>query len=381
MFMLYVSYSMTNALNVPEVNQEEALKLSKFFIKSRQNLFLFGRRGVGKTHIALQAAAECKLKVNYINLSVIERSDLAGYPDIHSTGDVINYKSPPFLPQLIEGTESNSVILFDEIDKAPSEVTAPLLEILQFGKINGKRINVSCCILTGNLINENSYSNQISSALLDRGAKYILSFSFDKWIEWAKENNVNDLILGFLKNNTEFACGKVDDCNYASPSPRSWSQASDALLKAKTLKISDIESITQIISGFVGNEAGLRFKIWYENFRRFEPYIHSLIDTGSMSFNFNSLSPSEKLIFCISTCYYTKNKTLINTSKSKNRFIYLENLCRFLKSYEMTEEVKVMGLNNSFDFAMISKLKLYECKEFFDLFNHITEKLQLKNKY
>jgi hypothetical protein len=97
-----------------------------------------------------------------------------------------------------------------------------------------------------------------------------------------------------------------------------------------------------------------------------------------MSFNFNGLSPSEKLIFCISTCYYTKNKILTDTNKSKNRFAYLENLCKFFKSYEMSEEVKVMGLNNSFDFNMISKMKLYECKEFFDLFNHITEKLQFK---
>lgn len=369
---------MSNALNLSEINQEEALALSKFFIKSKQNLFLFGRRGVGKTHIALQAAQECKVKVNYINLSVIERPDLAGYPDIHSPGDVVNYKSPQFLPKLMEGVEPDSIILFDEVDKAPPEVTAPLLEILQFGRVNNNKVNALCCVLTGNLINEGAYSNQISSALLDRGAKYILSFNFDKWIDWAKENDVNDLILGFLKTNAEYACGKIEDSNYASPSPRGWTQASDALLKAKVLKVTDIESITQIISGFVGSEAGLRFKIWYENFRKFEPYIHSLIDSGSMSFNFNELSPSEKLIFAISACYYTKNKITTNVSKSKNKFAYLENLCKFFKSYDMSEEVKVMGLNNSFDFNMITKLKLYECKEFFDLFNSITEKLQFK---
>jgi len=369
---------MSNALNLSEINQEEALKLGKFFIKSRQNLFLFGRRGVGKTHIILQAAQECKVKVNYINLSVVERPDLAGYPDIHSSGDVVTYKSPQFLPRLLEDADPDSIILFDEVDKAPIEVTAPLLEILQFGKVNNNKVNALCCILTGNLINENSYSNQISSALLDRGAKYVLSFNFDKWVEWAKDNQINDLILGFLKNNIEFACGKIEDSNYASPSPRGWTLASEALLKAKSLKISDIESITQIISGFVGNEAGLRFKIWYENFRRFEPYIHQLIDTGSMLFNFNELSPSEKLIFSISVCYYTKNKVLTNNRKSKNRFADLENLCKFFKSYEMSEEVKVMGLNNSFDFNMITKMKLYECKEFFDLFNQITEKLQFK---
>jgi len=369
---------MSNALNLTELDQEQALNLSKFFIKSQQNLFLFGRRGVGKTHIAFQAAKECKVKVNYINLSVIERPDLAGYPDIHSPGNVITFKSPQFLPQLLANAQPDSIILFDEVDKAAPEITAPLLEILQFKKVNGVSINAASCILTGNLMNENAYSNQISSALLDRGAKYILSFSFDKWVDWAKSNEVNDLILGFLRSSPEFACGKIDEVNYASPSPRGWTQASEALIKARNLKIVDIDSISQIISGFVGQESGLRFKIWYEHFRKFEPFIHSLIDTGSMNFDFNSLTPSEKLIFSISACYYAKTKIINNTSKSKNKFAYLENLCKFFSSYEMNEEVKVMGLNNSFDFNLITKLKLYECKEFFDLFKAITDKLQFK---
>src|SRR5678816_2551455 len=93
---------MSNSLNLQEIDQEQALHLSKFFIRSQQNLFLFGRRGVGKTHIALQAAAECGLNVNYINLSVIERPDLAGYPNMNAPGDVITFKSPAFLPKLLE---------------------------------------------------------------------------------------------------------------------------------------------------------------------------------------------------------------------------------------------------------------------------------------
>lgn len=110
---------MTNSLNLPEVDQEQASHLSKFFIRSHQNLFLFGRRGVGKTHIALSAAQECKYKVNYINLSVIERPDLAGYPNINGPGDIITFKSPSFLPKLLESKQADSIILFDEVDKAP----------------------------------------------------------------------------------------------------------------------------------------------------------------------------------------------------------------------------------------------------------------------
>lgn len=369
---------MNNALNLTEIDQEQASSLSKLFIRSNQNLFLFGRRGVGKTHIVLQAAKECNLKVNYINLSVIERPDLAGYPDINSTGDVITFKSPQFLPRLLEKSKPDSILLFDEVDKAPPEVTAPLLEILQFRRLNGLDLNVAACVLTGNLANEGAYSNQISSALLDRGAKYILKFNFEKWSDWAKANQVHDLILGFLRSDPEFACGKVDDSCYASPSPRGWTQASEAILKAKVLKIVDIETITHIVSGYVGNEAGLRFKIWYEYFRQFETHIHSFIDTGAMAFDFTALAPTEKVVFIVSLCYYAKSKFLNESAKSKNRFVHIENLCRFFENYQVDKELQVIGLCNSFSFEMITKSKLYECKGFFDLFTQISAGAQIK---
>ncbi len=369
---------MGNALNLQEIDQEQALNLTKFYIKANHNVFFFGRKGIGKTHIAIQAAQECNLKVNYINLSVIERPDLAGYPDMNVPGDVVYFKSPFFLPYLLEGSSPDCVLLFDEVDKAPPEITAPLLEILQFKKINGKSINAAACILTGNLINEGAYSNQISTALLDRGSKYMLSFNFEKWIDWAKENNVHDLILGFLRSNPELACGKIEESVYASPSPRGWTLASEALIKAKSFKIVDIDTVAQIISGFVGAEAGLRFKLWYEHYRKFEPFIHSLVETGAMSLNFNDLMPTEKIVFVIGACYYAKQKIFQDHSKSKNRLIYLENLCNFLKSNNVEHEIQVMGFYNSFDFDMIAKHKLYACKIFFDHFTKLSENITFK---
>jgi hypothetical protein len=367
-----------NALNLPEINQEQALNLTKFFIQSKQNIFLFGRRGVGKTHIAIQAAQECKCRVNYINLSVIERPDLAGYPDMNVPGDIINFKSPYFLPPLTDGQRADSVILFDEVDKAPQEVTAPLLEILLFRKINGRPINASACILTGNLLNEGAYSNQISTALLDRGAKYILTFDFEKWTTWAQAHGVHDLILGFLRSDPAFACGAIEESSYASPSPRSWTLASEALLKTKEFKMTDIESVTHIISGYVGGEAGLRFKIWYEHYRKFEPYIHALIDKNNLSIDFNSLSPTEKLVFVVSACYYAKQKLL--SDKSKNRLVYLERLCGFLIQQDVEREIRVIGIYNSFDGEFIAKQKLYSCQVFFDMFGELSEGVTINRK-
>lgn len=371
-----------NSLNLPEINQEQALHLGKFYIRAGQNLFLMGRRGLGKTALAFQAAEACQLKVNYINLSVVEKNDLCGFPILFEQGDVVNYKSPVFLPPLQDGKKPDSIILFDEVDKVSPECTAPLLEILQYRKINGKPINAAACILTGNLANEGAYSNQISTALLDRGAKYILSFEFDKWIEWAKANGVHDLIIGFLRSNPELACGAVDDLCYASPSPRAWTLASEAMIKAKELKIVDIDTVEQIISGFVGSSAGMKFRMWYEYYRKFEPIIHSLIETGKTTFDYKGLMQTEKLVFVISMCYYAKQRLLadpVKAIKGKSRFVYLEHLCRFMETNNVDNEMMVMGFLNSFPFDLVAKHKLFECKVFFDLFEKLNAGLTIQS--
>lgn len=365
---------MTNALNLVEINQETTLNLMKFSISMERNFFIFGQKGTGKTQIAIQAIEECGYKVNYINLSVVERCDIMGMPIMNSSSKTIDYKLPSYLPPL-EG-KPDSVILFDEADKASPDVMAPLLEILQFRSINHAPLNIVSCILTGNLPEEKVYANQISSALLDRTSKYILEFNFSLWIDWAKVNNVHDLILGFLRYNPEFTCGKIDDLVYASPSPRGWTLASQALFKSKEINMTDIESVTQIISGYVGSEAGLRFRIWYEFYRRFEPYVHSLIEQGQMSLNFDELMATEKVVFVVAACHHAKLKML--SEKSKNKFIYLERLCLFFNNYKVDHEVQIMGLHNSFNLEQVTLHKLYQCKAFYELFSKLSDGVTFK---
>lgn len=356
-----------NNLNLEELDQEKALDICKFFINSEKNLFLFGRRGTGKTDICMQAVKKCGFNLIYINLSVLERVDLNGYPDINNVSNTIQFKLPKYLPPL-ENNKANSVILFDEIDKAPLELMGPLLEILQFKTINGTPLNIVSCILTGNLLEENVGSYPINKALLDRGAKYILKFEFDKWLNWAKNNNINELITGFLSTNQNLVCGSIIDESYASPSPRSWELASNALSRALDFKFEDINLISTLISGFVGSQVALRFKIWFEYFKKYEHHIENYLDNGSMNIDYNSLSPHDKIIFIIGACYLAK-------LKSTNGFYALENLCKLINEYNVEEEYQLIGFNNAFTFEFITKNKLYKCKEFFELFNKIMELL------
>jgi DNA replication protein DnaC len=65
-----------NNLNIEELDQEKTKDICKFFIKNNKNVFVFGRRGTGKTEICMQAIKQAGYNMNYINLSVLERADL-----------------------------------------------------------------------------------------------------------------------------------------------------------------------------------------------------------------------------------------------------------------------------------------------------------------
>lgn len=361
---------MSNALNLREINQEQCADLLEFYIRTNHNILLVGQRGIGKTLLSFQAAQKCGLKVAYINLSTLERTDLLGFPNLFEKGDIIHFKSPYYLPFLEKGQKPNQVIIFDEVDKANTDIQAPLLEILQFKTINGKPLNAAACVLTGNLPQENVFSNSISTALLDRCAKYVLTFDFQRWNEWAQSNGIHDLVLGFLTANQEMSCGKLEDTTYASCSPRGWTDVSQSLINANKFKITDLNTITNIVAGFVGQEAALKFEAWLKFSRSFEQYIHSFLEDGVVNFDYKQLSPTEKLVFCITTCYLAKTKILsANSMKKKNR--YLNYLCKFMVEYQVPPELQLASLGNSFNDDLIIKHKLFEHKLFFKLIENL----------
>lgn len=356
--------------NLAAINQEEATNLTRFYIRANDNVFLFGPVGVGKTSIAAQSVLASGYKGIYINLSVVERCDLMGMPDMHSNAEFIEYKSPYFLPAL-KDDKPKHVLLLDEIDKAPSETTHPLLEILQARTINGKKLDIAACVLTGNLPDDNSGSNFVSRALLGRGAKYLLNFDFDKWMTWARANNTHDLVLGFLQHHPEL-CNQSSDA-MASPSPRSWTLASEAIIKAREFKMVDIETVSAIVSGHVGYEVGQQFRIWYEHYRRMEPMALNLVEKAIHPAEWDDWSPTEQIVFVITAGHMARLR-FVAASKTKPKYGCIDRLCGFLNGIE--PEMQALALHNSFglDFAVDPRWKLYQCPAFFEISKRLSGK-------
>lgn len=202
----------------------------------------------------------------------------------------------------------NAMILFDEIDKAPSEVLQPLLELLLSRRINDRPLCLSGCILTGNLPDEHANSEPLSHPITNRNMVFQLEPNFDVWVQWAIPNGVNPLFTGFLSwpenrdlfhkrpSNHEIYC-------YNFPTPRSWTQASylDCRLDEHDDLLRGIESIElfrqNLIASKIGVEAAAKLTVWKQHYETLGPTIADAFEGKNP--NLNSLNTDQKLVCLI----------------------------------------------------------------------------------
>ena len=319
--------------NLQKITTHDFEKILDSAIQSGSNVAAFGRRGSGKTQICKQRIAAAKItreengvKVTrqvrevYINLSVVERTDMGGYPDMFSAAKLdeqkqrfVKYILPNFFKQLMTGDDP-VVVLFDEADKADPSVIAPLLEIVQFHTINGNPLpNLQCCLLTGNLISEGS--SRPSLPLLDRAEKYLLEPDVNSWLNWAgKSGRIHPSITAFIYDkNTELYGTQDNSDNYADPSPRGWELTTGALRFGETNDWSS-DLLRLKVSGFVGKRAGLDFQIYYEHYQVLLPLVNKVFDGKSVSKEFDKREPGKRLIVAMVVCSRLANEL----DKAKN---------------------------------------------------------------
>lgn len=303
--------------NLQKLNTEELIDHLKASIQSNSNVFVFGRRGTGKTEICTNTIQgmtyidSSKQPQNYdalyLNLSLYERVDIGGYPDIMGSRErderkrkFIEYILPAFFRKLVEGNKK-VVALLDEVDKADPSILAPLLEFVNDHRIGGEPLpNLSGVIMTGNLVAEGGVKP--SPPLLDRAEKYLVEADPKMWLDWAgKVGGVHPSIISFISDNDESLLGNIDlEDNYADESPRGWKRASD-LIKAGEEAGWSSNLIYQKVAGRVGVAAALKFQAYFDHYRELLPQINEFFENKNaknLSVYANKLEQTKKLVLC-----------------------------------------------------------------------------------
>lgn len=270
------------------------------------------------------------------------------------------------------------VFLFDEVDKASTDTTHTLLELLQFGSINGRKLNMRGAVLTGNLPDEHAHSQQISHAITKRCKTYKLNIDFKQWRNWALDAGLNEMVVGFLISNNDWLYKKAPDGDptaYALPSPRTWEMSSQQLNvldkhpRYKSLGGSKaLEELQKVIvAGCVGSTAATNFVNWLKYFRKIDPYVKELLEHGKSPPS--DISAQERIVCAISACSKCFAELKPNNKATIEQ--YHKNAYKWLGT--LTSDLQIaavrLSIGNNFDKCM--KFGLAEIPEFRDVFKNV----------
>jgi len=373
--------------NVSTIKQGSYYQALKFNIRSGGNLLVLGMAGTGKTEMAQQAVAEEGYEAIYLNLSVLEYPDLVGLQTISTDPETgrkfVEYAAPKFLPLLpknLPAGHKKKVIILDELDKAKDELQNPLLELLQFHTINGSPVDVHAFILTGNLPDEGAFSRPISHALTNRCMVYQVTHEFNTWMNWAVENNINPLIVGFLSRNQEYLSRPAiegDPTAYCRESPRSWSMAArDLDITQKSGRSTDetVQFQTMLVAGRVGVAAALKFQVWLDHYRHIENVLDDLVKEGKHP-NMSQMTLDRQIVLAISACSAVTSLCMKEVSakdKEKHRKEVdkmVENVFGWVS--KLSSDLQIAAAKSTMNIQHISEFGLTKSQVFMKTFTNI----------
>lgn len=295
----------TSDFNLQKLNTKNLSEHVGASIAVGGNIAIFGRRGTGKTEISKQEIKKAECHEVYVNLSVLERVDLGGYPNIMSADPkrkFVDFLLPQFYEPMFEGKKP-VVALLDEVDKADPSLWAPLLEFTQFKSINGRALpNLKAIIMTGNLISEGG--SRPSLPLLDRAEKYLVEADASLWLDWAGKANshIHPSVTAYINDHPADLFGAVDpEDRYADPSPRGWHRASQIIQKGEKLGW-NTEVLNTKVAGCVGKDAGIKYSNYYDHYQTLLPMIEDVFRGINVSSKYKPLEPTKKLVACMITC-------------------------------------------------------------------------------
>lgn len=363
----------TSDFNLEKLNTKDLSEHVAASIQVGGNLAVFGRRGTGKTEISKQEIKKAGAKEVYMNLSVMERVDLGGYPNIMASAQqkkFVDFLLPSFYELMCEGNDP-VVALLDEVDKADPSLWAPLLEFTQFRTINGRKLkNLHAVIMTGNLISEGGA--RPSLPLLDRAEKYLVEADASSWLEWAgKAGHIHSSITAYVYDHPKDLFGAVDpEDRYADPSPRGWARASDLLYKGEE-KGWSTSLLNKKVCGCVGKDAGIKYSNYYEHYQQLLPMVEDIYQGKDVSGRYNTLEPTKKLVACMITC--ARLATQLDQANENDPPTCIKHVGKFLQ--KVSYENVLVAVRSQVQIDRLVKFNLDEHPDWEQVLNKINKQV------
>jgi hypothetical protein len=204
---------------------------------------IIGAHGIGKSQILEQAAAELEIDYCCRDLSLMEPPDLVGMPKLQD--NTTRFLPPGFLPTCGKG-----ILVFEELNRCPSYMRAPCLQLLTARTLNDYRLPAGWLPVAAiNPPNAEYDVHELDPALLSRFVQINLVPDRKEWVAWADRMGVHRDVCNYVTS---------DPTIFKDTNPRSWKSVSDFLLACDGAAAKGI--LEAGIAGLVGAEREMAFR-------------------------------------------------------------------------------------------------------------------------
>ena len=239
-----------------------------------------GPTGVGKSHLARAAADEIGLPFIDVRLSTMSEGDVGGYPDIEGMKEtgVMTFCMPSWF---VRATKEPVVLMLDEMNRALPGVQQSAFQLVLDRELgndqdgNPYRLHPETRIFAAVNAGAEYDVNDMDPALLRRFWTIDLEPTNADWIEWAKTEGLDEVLVDFIRQNS--AHWRVDpsavEPGTVTPTPASWHRLDTSLshMGWSPSKFAGKETpagFYATVLGFVGVEAAIAFKGFVKDYER-----------------------------------------------------------------------------------------------------------------
>ncbi len=234
------------------------------------SVMLWGAPGVGKSQGVRQIAKEIEDKtgkrviVTDVRLLLFNPVDLRGIPTSNADKTLAVWLKPKIF-QMDESDSVINILFLDEISAAPQSVQAAAYQITLDRRIGEHELPENCAVIAaGNRVTDRSVAYTMPKALANRLCHITVESEYKSWREWAINNGINPLVIGFLDSNRSSLMQFDSDDEVAFATPRSWEMVSNIL----NCVSSNVRETFTLISGCIGEATAGEFLCWSEAVNR-----------------------------------------------------------------------------------------------------------------
>lgn len=346
---------MSNGSGIEKVNIYSFSEIAPGILESGYPIYLRGKHGIGKSELIKAIADIRKKKVIEVRLSQIGEGEIIGLPVPGNDGDAVHYRP---MHWMLEASKEPCVLFFDEIDRASKSIRQATFQITDSRKVHTIALHPKTdIIVAGNAGDDSSlYAVEpMDPAELSRYFVFEFGPTVPEWIHWARDNNLNQMVIDYIKSdNSALDWIRVDE-NVPHPTRRGWARLAKVLTTSGFTDPAEIAGnktkrslVRTLASSVVGTQSAAAFAGWLD--KQIDAPTVEMILSGKLSASYSKLTGEQ-------------NNKLINEFREKNpmksRLLSadeLSNLLDWAESFSHKELTTAV-------FSLLRKNNGYNAKE------------------